>query len=153
MRRVRSGLRAMALIATLGAVALVAACSGSGGGVVDAAELRELQADGVRVIDVRTAGEFAGARIPGAENVPIANAAATAEAWDRTAPVVVYCATGERSAVVAETLRTMGFEEVYDFAGGMAAWDGEVEYGTVAAAPPAVTTSGTPVLYEFYTDW
>jgi rhodanese-related sulfurtransferase len=144
----------MALIATLGAVALVAACSGSGGGgVVDAAGLRELQADGVRVIDVRTAGEFAGARIPGAENVPIANAAAIAEAWDRTAPVVLYCATGERSAVVAETLRSMGFEEVYDYSGGMAAWDGEVEYGTVATAAPAVTTSGIPVLYEFYTDW
>ena len=41
----------------------------------------------------------------------------------RTRPVVVYCATGGRSAMAAAVLQMMGFQEVYSLAGGFSEWE------------------------------
>jgi rhodanese-related sulfurtransferase len=43
----------------------------------------------------------------------------------RNKPVVLYCATGGRSALGAVTLQLMGFQEVYSLAGGIAKWQEE----------------------------
>jgi rhodanese-related sulfurtransferase len=40
----------------------------------------------------------------------------------RNQPVVVYCATGGRSAMAAMVLQMMGFQEVYSLAGGFLKW-------------------------------
>lgn len=40
----------------------------------------------------------------------------------RERPVVLYCATGGRSALAALTLQMMGFKEVYSLAGGFMKW-------------------------------
>ena len=40
----------------------------------------------------------------------------------RNQPVVVYCATGGRSAMAAMVLQMMGFREVYSLAGGFLKW-------------------------------
>ena len=40
----------------------------------------------------------------------------------RDKPVVVYCATGGRSAMAALVLQMMGFREVYSLAGGFLKW-------------------------------
>lgn len=40
----------------------------------------------------------------------------------RDRPVVVYCATGGRSAMAALVLQMMGFREVYSLAGGFMKW-------------------------------
>jgi rhodanese-related sulfurtransferase len=40
----------------------------------------------------------------------------------RDQPVVVYCATGGRSAMAANVLQMMGFREVYSLAGGFMKW-------------------------------
>ena len=40
----------------------------------------------------------------------------------RDKPVVVYCATGGRSAMAAMVLQMMGFQEVYSLAGGFLKW-------------------------------
>jgi rhodanese-related sulfurtransferase len=40
----------------------------------------------------------------------------------RDQPVVVYCATGGRSAMAAMVLQMMGFQEVYSLAGGFLKW-------------------------------
>ncbi len=40
----------------------------------------------------------------------------------RERPIVVYCATGGRSAMAAAVLQMMGFKEVYSLAGGFQAW-------------------------------
>jgi len=126
------------------------------GGVkeVDAAELQDLLGQGVRVIDVRTAGEYATSHIPGAENVPINTLESVVESWDRSQPIAVYCAVGDRSASAVEYLTAAGFSTIYHMSEGMVAWTGEVEQGTaVAAAPESVETAGMPVMYEFFTDW
>jgi rhodanese-related sulfurtransferase len=122
-------------------------------GVITNAEFRSLQNDGVRIVDVRTAGEFHAGYLAGAENVPLSELSATAAGWDRAQPIVVYCAVGDRSQVAVELLQSMGFGTVYDLATGIARWDGEIVSGTQVAAAAAPSTSGLPVMYEFYTDW
>lgn len=140
------------------AAAGLAGCS-SDSGVVDNARLRELQSEGTPVIDVRTSGEFEAGHIPGAIHVPLESLTSAAEGWDPSLPVVLYCATGARSAEAAQVLRSLGFERVYDLAAGIIAWDGEVTRGAPAVASetpaeePEPVAAGLPVLYEFYTDW
>ena len=127
----------------------------AGGGVqdVDSAELQALIDQGVHVIDVRTPGEFDAGRIPGAENVPVNEIEAASATWDRSQPIAVYCATGSRSISAVEYLASQGFSTIYHLNEGMVAWTGQVEQGAVVAQDVSVETSGTAVMYEFYTDW
>jgi rhodanese-related sulfurtransferase len=41
---------------------------------------------------------------------------------DRNAPLVIYCRSGYMSAIAARELARLGYSEVYNLAGGMAAW-------------------------------
>ena len=41
---------------------------------------------------------------------------------DRSAPVVIYCASGDRSAFAAEALAELGYEHVASLAGGFTDW-------------------------------
>ena len=147
---------ALAIGAAVVVVAVIALSSGAPApGLVDNGGLARLGGEGARIVDVRTAAEYAGAHIEGAENVPLSDLPSAAETWDRAEPVVVYCAVGDRSGSAAELLQSMGFERVYDLGGGIAQWDGALAGGaqTAAAEEPRVTTAGIPVMYEFYTDW
>jgi len=77
-------------------------------------------AQGAHVVDVRSQGEFAGGHYPGAVNIPVDTLAKLTKklgAPDR--PLVVYCASGGRSAQAAGILRSAGFIDVTD-AGAMA---------------------------------
>jgi sulfur dioxygenase len=77
-----------------------------------------------RLVDVREPHEWVGElpAMPGAERVPLATVGEVAAAWDRAAPVVVYCRSGGRSGRAAQVLETMGFAEVASMAGGMLRW-------------------------------
>jgi rhodanese-related sulfurtransferase len=49
---------------------------------------------------------------------------------DRGQKVVIYCARGNRSALAAQTMKQMGYEDVASMARGFHGWaeiDGEVE--------------------------
>ncbi len=84
-------------------------------GVVDGAAARDLVRAGARVVDVRTPAEFAEGHVPGALNVPFDEIARRAgEVGPPGAPVVLYCRSGRRSAIAAETLRGLGYTKVYD---------------------------------------
>lgn len=76
-----------------------------------------------RLIDVRESGELAlDGYIPGVEHVPLATVEASARAWDRSAPLVVICRSGNRSGRAAGALAAMGFGDVMNMAGGMLAY-------------------------------
>lgn len=147
-------------IAVVAVVALLMRPAGSGGqGVVnvDSAKLQELSAaGGVRIIDVRTPGEFEAAHIPGAENVPVETVASALAAWDKAQPIAVYCATGSRSVTAVQALEQAGFTTIYHLNAGIVSWQGDIQTGAAVAStttPPAAKPTATPVMYEFYTDW
>ena len=83
--------------------------------VVDAAEARRLVAEGVKVVDVRTAVEFAMGHVPGAINIPFDEMEKRhAELGPPSTPVLLYCRSGRRSGIAAETLKAKGFTKLYD---------------------------------------
>ena len=82
---------------------------------VSGVRARQLVADGARLIDVRSAAEFAGAHLAGARNIPVGDLAGrTAELGAKDAPIIVYCASGMRSAMAKRTLKSAGFTHVYN---------------------------------------
>jgi rhodanese-related sulfurtransferase len=105
-------------------------------------KVRELMAKGdVLIVDVRDANEVAAAgHVPGAVNVSRGMLESRA---DRTSPyhdkrydfskdVIVYCASGGRSALSGKVLKEMGYEKVHNL-GGFKDWvesGGAVEKGT-----------------------
>ena len=74
---------------------------------------------GAKVVDVRTPEEFEEEHYPDALNVSVEEVQArVAEFGDKNAPVIVYCATGARSAYAARILKGVGYKEVIN-AGGL----------------------------------
>jgi len=92
---------------------------------VDPAEVAELIDEGVAVVDVREAEELASGHIPGAKHVPRSYLESRIEGAvpDRSTPVILYCASGNRSAYAARTLlQDMGYENVRSMKGGITLW-------------------------------
>jgi molybdopterin/thiamine biosynthesis adenylyltransferase/rhodanese-related sulfurtransferase len=92
---------------------------------VDPAEVKELRQEGVVIVDVRESEELAQGKIPGAKHVPRAYLESRFEATvpDRSAPVILYCASGVRSAYAARTLvKELGYENVRSMTGGITLW-------------------------------
>src|SRR5436189_32775 len=76
---------------------------------IDPAEVREDLGNGVVLVDVREGEEFERERIPGAVHVPRGYLESRIEGAvrDRDAHVVLYCASGSRSALAADTLQQL----------------------------------------------
>jgi rhodanese-related sulfurtransferase len=154
--------RRIAVIATLIALAaFTAGCSGGAlppaGNVSHAEEEKVLDAGAV-ILDVRTAGVFQGGFIAGAKNIPVDELAASLGTLDKSKPVLVYCATGNRSVTAMQILQGAGFTKVYNLTAGIAEWAQAglpvtTDTRTAAGGTPKPSASGLPVMYEFYTDW
>jgi sulfur-carrier protein adenylyltransferase/sulfurtransferase len=92
---------------------------------VDPAVVSEHLGNGIVVVDVREAEELAAGHIPGAKHVPRAYLESRIEGAvpDRDAHIVLYCASGNRSAYAARTLtQDMGYRHVESMLGGIALW-------------------------------
>ncbi len=77
-----------------------------------------------QVIDVRTPAEYAAGHIAGARNLDWTGGALddAMPGLDKSAPVLLYCASGRRSAAAREAMRQAGFNDVKDLEGGYRAW-------------------------------
>ena len=92
---------------------------------IDPSEVNELLQEGAVIVDVREAEELASGLLPGAKHVPRSYLETRIEniAPDRSAHVILYCASGNRSAYGARTLcEDMGYEHVQSMKGGIALW-------------------------------
>jgi len=107
---------------------------------VDPSEVKELIDEGVAVVDVREAEEFAAGHLPGAKHVPRSYLETRIEAIvpDRSTQVILYCASGNRSAFGARTLtQEMGYEHVRSMTGGITLWK---DRGYAVEVPRALTS-------------
>lgn len=80
-------------------------------------------AGGVVLVDVRERREWVLGHAEGAVHVPLGELCERVVALvPRDSRVLVYCATGSRSARAADMLAELGYPDVASVAGGLAAW-------------------------------
>ncbi len=92
---------------------------------VDPSEVAELMHEGVAIIDVRETDEFAAGHLPGAKHVPRSYLETRIEGVvpDRSSQIILYCASGNRSAYGTRTLTDeLGYEHVRSMTGGITLW-------------------------------
>jgi phage shock protein E len=73
---------------------------------------------GASIVDVRTPDEFQGGCYPGATNIPLSDLGRRMAEIPKDKPVVLYCASGARSASAARAMKQAGFADVVN-AGGL----------------------------------
>ena len=74
------------------------------------------------LLDVRQDWETKLCRLENAVHIPIEEIELRTEELDTKSEIVVYCHQGVRSAAVAEYLRSLGFADVKNLAGGLDLW-------------------------------
>ncbi|MGN6372540.1 MAG: molybdopterin-synthase adenylyltransferase MoeB [Solirubrobacteraceae bacterium] len=92
---------------------------------VDPSEVHELLEEGVTIVDVRETEELASGKLPGAKHVARSYLETRIEGIqpDRSAHIILYCASGNRSAYGARTLvQDLGYEHVQSMTGGITLW-------------------------------
>ena len=80
------------------------------------------------ILDAREQDEFNGGHIPGAILIPYTEIENMAEKMitDKDKLILVYCRSGRRSKIAAESLAKLGYTNVKEF-GGIIDWQYEVE--------------------------
>jgi rhodanese-related sulfurtransferase len=94
--------------------------------LVDVAEAKRLiAAKQVTILDVRTPDEFSAGHIAGAKNLNFNDRdfQANLQLLDKRQAYLVHCASGIRSARATAAMSNLGFDSVYDLAGGIKAWE------------------------------
>jgi rhodanese-related sulfurtransferase len=103
---------------------------------IDARRLRELMHEdpALRILDVRTGGEFDTVHIPGSYNVPLDTLGEHVhDLADVEHPVVLICKSGARAGQAHSKLSGAGKQHLHILEGGMDAWEssgGDVVRGT-----------------------
>lgn len=104
--------------------------------VIDSQTLRELIAEDphIRILDVRTGGEFDSVHVPGSYNVPLDTLSEHArDLADLEHPVVLVCKSGGRADQAHAKLTGAGKQRLHLLDGGLDAWiaaGGDVVRGT-----------------------
>jgi len=137
---------------SIGIAVAVAACGSGGGDTIDApattnspaattvvadgsggvrvvspqegAAIQRNHPDGLVILDVRTADEFAAGHLDGATMIDFYSPdfADRLAALDRDVPYLLYCHSGNRSGQARQLMSDLGFVDVADIDGGIAAW-------------------------------
>ncbi len=94
------------------------------------AALAQLGDPTVLFVDVREAHEFAAGMVPGSFHAPRGFLEFLADPecpmhkpeLAKAKKIILFCATGGRSTLAAKTLMDMGYSDVFNLVGGIAAW-------------------------------
>jgi rhodanese-related sulfurtransferase len=98
---------------------------GAGGPSVNTLEATQMiNRQDALVLDVREQAEFAQSHILNARGLPLSQIEARFGDIEKfkDRPVIVYCASGNRSGAAAAALRKHGFSKVFNLNGGFGAW-------------------------------
>ena len=95
-------------------------------------EAQEMVANGALLVDIRDSAELAQTgKAAGSIHIPRGSMETKVEALiPRDRRIVIYCASGNRSAFAADTLNQMGYENVASMSQGIRGWvdaGGELE--------------------------
>jgi rhodanese-related sulfurtransferase len=76
------------------------------------------------VLDVRETGEWSSGHIQGARHIALAQLEKRISELDKfkDRPIIIYCASGNRSSSACGQLKKGGFEKVFSLDGGISAW-------------------------------
>lgn len=77
----------------------------------------DLVNNGAIVLDVRSANEFKGGHVKGAKNTPLDELMKHASKIKKDTVIITCCASGMRSSVAKNTLKSNGFQNVYNGGG------------------------------------
>ena len=91
---------------------------------IDPAEVHGLLDEGVALLDVRETEEWDAGHLPGATHIPRGYLESRVDGAipDRDQRLIVYCASGTRSALAAKTLSDLGYSDVASMTGGITLW-------------------------------
>ena len=122
------------ILLLLAFVILLSGCANSQGGSImwrtvsqeEAMKIMEEEADYV-ILDVRTQAEYDEGHIPGAILIPYTEIDGKAEELiaDKDIQILVYCRSGRRSKIAAQSLAQLGYTNVKEF-GGIIDWKYDV---------------------------
>ncbi len=76
------------------------------------------------ILDVRTAGEYSGGHIEGAENIDVQSESFKEDVGklERSKTYLVHCRTGRRSETAVKAMEEMGFTDIYWMQDGIVGW-------------------------------
>ncbi|MCH8538931.1 MAG: sulfurtransferase [Alkalimonas sp.] len=95
------------------------------------AEIREIEIDGLNelstpyvLLDTREDHEWQAGHLPGAMHLSkgVIERDIEQTVQDKQQPIILYCGGGFRSALAAQALQQMGYQQVFSLAGGYKAW-------------------------------
>ena len=112
------------IISLLICILLLTGCT-SAYKTIDSNTAMELIKNNAVVIDVRTAEEYNTGHVKESINIPVDNILSLD--FDKDTTIIVYCATGIRSANAAKMLIDAGYTNVYNLDGGLINWGAELE--------------------------
>lgn len=89
-------------------------------GDIELEELKQLQKEGVIIIDVRSPQEYEEGHVDGAILIPEYEIKKSIEnkVKDKNQNIVVYCSSGTRSKKAQKSLKKLGYENVYNLYNG-----------------------------------
>ena len=105
-------------------LASVVRSSGKGVSVTEATLL--INREDALVVDVRETSEWTAGHIPNARHIALGQLAKHLSELEKfkSRPVIICCASGNRSSSACGTLKRAGFERVFNLSGGLGAWTG-----------------------------
>ncbi len=100
--------------------------------ITDEMQPRELKerldrGEPIVIVDVREPQEYQINRIPGSKLIPLGELPQRYEELDENAAIVCQCKSGARSAKATGFLRSIGFKNVRNLAGGILGWIDQVD--------------------------
>ncbi|MFN3883201.1 MAG: rhodanese-like domain-containing protein [Rhodocyclaceae bacterium] len=125
MEFIQQNLMWVALAAVSGGMLLWQTVKGGGGKNISVSEATLLiNRQDALVVDVRETAEWSAGHIPAARHLPLSQFAKHLVEIDKSKdkPIILVCASGNRSGTAARMLQKAGFQQVFNLAGGMRAW-------------------------------
>jgi chromate transporter len=104
----------------------------------------------VKLVDIRSAAEYAKLHVPDAINIPVEELKAQQQSFSKDDVIVCICNHGkERSQQAAELLYNSGFENTYYLTGGTASWFDEQSKSTITTVTARPTYSLKQLVFYF----